>query len=147
MRHGTTTPAHMDNALLRPPPESSVQRYDTGRLSVEVEGQHFRVRTPQFATQWLPDTPSNRHLTIVWFRLLRDAHDRPCFTLQAFAPLVGSPHRQSASQHLEDFRQCGEDFRAFVLRKRKVDATVVDAVLAALLQTPLAASLPRYKKY
>jgi transposase-like protein len=105
---------------------------------VEVEGQHFRVRTPQFATQWLPDTPSNRHLTIVWLRLLRDAHDRPCFTLQALAPLVGSPNRQAASQHLEDFRQCGEDFHAFVLRKRKVDATVVEAVLAELLHTPLA---------
>src|SRR5262249_4184355 len=96
------------------------------------------VRTPQFATQWLPDTPSNRHLTIVWLRLLRDAHDRPCFTLQALAPLVGSPNRQAASQHLEDFRQCGEDVHAFVLRKRKVDATVVEAVLAEVLHTPLA---------
>jgi transposase-like protein len=138
MSHGTTTPAHMCNELLRPLHESSVQRYDTGRLSVEVEGQRFRVRTPQFATHWLPDTSSNRHLTIVWLRLLRDAHDRPCFTLQELAPLVGSPHRQAASQHLEDFRQCGEDFRAFVLRKRKVDATVVEAVLAELLHTPLA---------
>src|SRR5215468_407328 len=138
MSHGTTTSAHMRNELLRPPHESSAQGYDTGRLSVEVAGQRFRVRPPQFATQWLPDTPSNRHLTIVWLRLLRDAHDRPCCTLQELAPLVGSPHRQAASQHLEDFRQCGEDFRAFVLRKRKVDATVVDAVLSALLQTPLA---------
>ena len=83
MSHSTTTPAHMCNELLRPPHESSVQGYDTGRLSVEVEGQRFRVRTPQLATHWLPDTPSNRHLTIVWLRLLRDAHDRPCFTLQA----------------------------------------------------------------
>jgi hypothetical protein len=51
---------------------------------------------------------------------------------------VGSPNRQAASQHLEEFRQCGEDFRAFVLRQRKVDATVVAAVVAALLHTPLA---------
>jgi len=49
---------------------------------------------------------------------------------------VGRANRPAASQHLEDFRQCGEDFRAFVLRQRKVDATVVDAVLAELLQTP-----------
>ena len=47
-------------------------------------------------------------------------------------------NRQAASQHLEDVRPCGEDFRAFVLRKRKVDATVVEAVLAELLHTPLA---------
>jgi hypothetical protein len=51
---------------------------------------------------------------------------------------VGSANRQAASQHLEEFRQCGEDFRAFVLRKRKVDATVVAGVFTALLQTPLA---------
>jgi hypothetical protein len=59
-------------------------------------------------------------------------------TLQELAPLVGSANRQAARQHLEDFRPCGEDFRACVLRKRKVDATVVEAVLAALLQTPFA---------
>src|SRR6516164_2230366 len=138
MSHGTTTPAHMCNELLRPLPASSVQRYDTGRLSVEVEGQRFRVRPPQLATQWLPDTPGNRHMTVVWFRLLVDDHGKPLCTLQDLASIVGSPNRQAASQHLEDFRQCGEDFRTFVLRKRKVDATVVEAVLAELLHTPLA---------
>ena len=138
MSHGTTTPAPMGNELLRPPHESSAQGYDTGRLSVEVEGQRFRVRTPQFATQWLPDTPGNRHMTVVWFRLLVDDQGKPLCTLQDLASIVGSPNRQAASQHLEDFRQCGEDFRAFVLRKRKVDATVVEAVLAELLHTPLA---------
>jgi hypothetical protein len=44
---------------------------------------------------------------------------------------------QAASQHRADFRQCGEDFRALVLRQRKVDATVVEAVLTALQQTLL----------
>jgi hypothetical protein len=105
---------------------------------VGVDGPRFRVRTATFSTQWLPDTPSNRHLTVVWLRLLRDGDDKPCFTLQELAALVGSANRQAASQHLEDFRQCEEDFRAFVLRKRKVDATVVDGVLPELLQTPLA---------
>ncbi|MGH8066350.1 MAG: hypothetical protein ACRERE_14165 [Candidatus Entotheonellia bacterium] len=33
---------------------------------LEVEGQRFRVWTSRVATQWLPDTPSNRHLTVVW---------------------------------------------------------------------------------
>jgi transposase-like protein len=111
---------------------------DMERPGVEVAGPRFRVWTAKFATQWLPDTPSNRHLTVVWLRLLVDEHGKPLFTLQELAALVGSANRQAASQHLEDFRQCGEDFRAFVLRKRKVDATVVDAVLAELLQTPLA---------
>jgi transposase-like protein len=70
--------------------------------------------------------------------LLVDDQGKPCFTLQELGALVGSANRQAASQHLEDFRQCGEDFRAFVLRKRKVDATVVEGVLHELLQNPLA---------
>jgi hypothetical protein len=53
---------------------------DPAPLRVEVDGPRFRVRTATFATQWLPDTPSNRHLTLVWFRLLVGAHGRPLFT-------------------------------------------------------------------
>jgi hypothetical protein len=107
-------------------------------LCVELERPRFRVRTARFATQWLPDTPSNRHLMVVWFRLLVDDRGKPLFTLQELATLVDSTNRQAASQHLEDFRQCGADMRAFVLRKRKVDAAVVEGVLHELLQTPLA---------
>src|SRR4029450_13055346 len=111
---------------------------DPAPTRVEVDGSRFRVRTAQFSTQWLPDTPSNRHLTLVWCRLLVDAHGQPLFTLQELAVIVGSTNRQAASQHLEDFRQCGEGMRAFVLRKRKVDPTVVDGGLNELLQPPLA---------
>src|SRR4029450_8938630 len=138
MNHGTTTPAHMRNELRRPPHESSAQGSDRGRLSVEVEGQRFREQTPQLATQWLPDTAGNRPMTGGWFRLVVDDQGKPLWSRQDLAAIVGSPNRQAASQHLEDFRQCGEDFRAFVLRKRKVDATVVEAGLAELLHTPLA---------
>jgi transposase-like protein len=111
---------------------------DMGRLRVEVEGRRFRVLTPEISTQWLPDTPSNRHVTVVWLRLLVDDRGKPLYALQDLAPIVGSTNRQAASQHLEDFRQCGADMRAFVLRQRKVDPTVVEGVLAELLQTPLA---------
>src|SRR5215813_14245795 len=138
MAHGTTLPAPVRAVLPRSPHALLDPGQEPRGLRVEVNGQRFRVQSARFSTQWLPDTPSNRHLTVVWLRLLRDAHDQPCFTLQELAPLVGSAHRQAASQHLEDFRQCGEDFRAFILRKRKVDAPVVEAVLTELLQTPLA---------
>jgi hypothetical protein len=110
----------------------------TGRLSMEVEGACLRVRTPGFSTPWLPDAPSHRHLTLVWMRLLVDARGIPLVTLQELASIVGSANRQAASQHRADFRQCGEDFHALVLRQRKVDATVVEGVLTALQQTPLA---------
>jgi hypothetical protein len=110
----------------------------TGRPRLDVEGQRFRVRTAGMATPWWPDTPSHRHPTLLWFRRLVDAHGKPLFTLQELAALVGRANRQAARQHLEDFRQGGEDMRAFVLRKRQVDATVVEGVLHERLQTPLA---------
>lgn len=138
MTHGTTIPAQVCTGLPSPACEVMDTGHKAGRLRVAVDGRRFRVQTPRVSTQWLPDTPSNRHLTVVWLRLLVDEHGRPWFTLQELAPIVGSANRQAASQHVEDFRQCGEDGGAFVLRKRKVDATVVEGVLQALLRTPLA---------
>jgi hypothetical protein len=58
------------------------QGQELGGPRVEVDGQHFRVRTARCSTQWLPDTPSNRPLTLVWFRLLGDAHGKPLCTVQ-----------------------------------------------------------------
>jgi hypothetical protein len=114
------------------------QEHGTARLGVEVDGPRFRVLTPAVSTQWLLDTPSNRHLTVVWCRLLVDAHGKPCFTLPEWAARVGSPNRQAASQHLEDFRQCGEDCRTCVRRKRTGDPAVVEGGFTARLPTPVA---------
>jgi hypothetical protein len=138
MTHDTTLPAHLRQRLPGSAGESLETGHHTGRLTVDVDGQRFRVRTAQCSTPWLPDTPSHRHLTLVWCRLLVDEHGKSLFTLQEVATLVGSTNRQAASQHLEDVRQCGEDMRAFVLRQRNVDTTVVEGVLHELLQTPLA---------
>jgi hypothetical protein len=138
MPHDTTRLAHARQGLPSHPCESLDQGHGPGEPSVDVDGQCFRVRTSQFATQWLPDTPSTRHTTVVWLRLLVDEQGKPLFTLQELSVVVGRANRQAASQPLEDFRQCGADFRAFVLRKRKVDGPVVEGVLQELLQTPLA---------
>jgi hypothetical protein len=83
MPHGTTLSAQQRPEAPSPPHESWDTGHGTGGLSVDVAGQRFRVRTPRFATQWLPDTPSNRHLTVVWLRLLVDERGRPLFTWQA----------------------------------------------------------------
>jgi hypothetical protein len=42
------------------------QGQELGGPRVEVDGERVRVRTAKFSTQWLPDTPSTRHLTVVW---------------------------------------------------------------------------------
>jgi hypothetical protein len=59
---------------------------------MNVTGLCFRVRTPEFSTQWLPDTPSNRHLTIVWFQLLRGARQAPLRTV-GVSPACGQCQR------------------------------------------------------
>jgi hypothetical protein len=82
MAHCTTRPTHVHTAVSRPPRVSVDPQPGTGGPSVEVEGQRFRVRTAKVSTQWLPDTPSNRHLAVVWCRLLVDEHGKPLFTLQ-----------------------------------------------------------------
>jgi hypothetical protein len=107
-------------------------------LRVATDGARFRVRTAQFATPWRPDTSSERHLTLVWLRVLVEAHGKPLFPLQEFAVIVGRTNRQAASQPLEDCRQCGEERRACGRRKRQVDSPVVAGVFPELLQTPLA---------
>jgi hypothetical protein len=62
------------------------------------------------------------------------------FTLQPVATLVESDTHQAASQHGEDVRACGEDLTACVMRKRTVEAEVVDAVRAEVRQAPLVAT-------
>jgi hypothetical protein len=66
MPHDTTRLAHARQGLPSHPCESLDQGHGPGEPSVDVDGQCFRVRTSQFATQWLPDTPSTRHTTVVW---------------------------------------------------------------------------------
>ena len=135
MAHDTTIPPKC--ARDSPPsPRVVGPRGQPGRLMRGRGRSALSGADRQVSTQWLPDTPSNRHLTVVWFRLLVDEHGKPLFTLQELATIVGSANRQAASQHLEDFRQCGEDMRAFVLRKRKVDAAVVEGVLPSCCRRP-----------
>jgi hypothetical protein len=107
-------------------------------LTIEKEDSKFRVITQHFSIDWLPDTPENRKICVVFLRLLSDNSGKPLFTLQELASLVGSNNRQAASQHIEDFRDCEKDFKSVVTRRRKVDENVVSAVRVELLFDPLA---------
>ena len=138
MVESTTLRAHVPTAIPDLPGAEVAPQPSPRGLSVEDDGQRVRVRTAQLATQWLPDTPRHRHLAVVWFRLRVDAHGKALCTLPEVATLVESTNWPAASPPLEDCRACGADMRAFVRRKRKVEAAVVAGVLHALLQTPLA---------
>jgi len=106
-------------------------------LNVQFQDTYFTVRTQAFSMT-LFDTPSNRKASVVLLRAMKDAEEAPLFTLQQLALIVGSSNRQASSQHVEDFRDCGGDMKAVLLRDRKVDETVVAAVEAEVLKSPLA---------
>ena len=74
---------------------------------------------------------------MIFLRGMRDGEGKRLFTLAELAEIVGSRNRQAGSQHVEDFRECGEDFGATLRRKRKVDGEVVEAVLVELRRDPL----------
>jgi hypothetical protein len=80
MTHDPTRPAHARQGWDSPPGGSVDTGQPTGRLTVAVDGQRVRVCTPQFSTPWLPDTPSHRHLAVVWCRLLGDDQGQSLFT-------------------------------------------------------------------
>ncbi len=66
MTHNTTLAAQLRTGVPSAPHMSWDNGGRTGQLRVDVDGQRVRVRTPRVTTQWLPDTPSNRHITVVW---------------------------------------------------------------------------------
>jgi transposase-like protein len=75
---------------------------------------------------------------LVFLRSLLDDKDKHIFTFQELSVLFDSNNRQASSQHMEDFRDCGCDFLAYLTRKRKVDSVVVEAVRQELIRDPLA---------
>ncbi len=107
-------------------------------LTVEKEDNKFRVEWQGYSTAWYPDTVSNRKAVLVFLRWLRDENGRHIFTYQELSKVVDSHKRQASSGHVERFRECESDFLLFLTRKRKVDSQVVEAVMAELLDTPLA---------
>lgn len=115
-------------------------------IVVERQDNRFRIKTQGFCFGWWKDTPVNRQVVVVALRGMQDSTGKRMFTLQELAGIVGSEHRQAASQHVEDFRQRGEDFKTFVMRKRKVDETVVEGVREEVLRRPLASNAELSKR-
>ncbi|MCP3999905.1 MAG: transposase, partial [Gammaproteobacteria bacterium] len=107
-------------------------------LSVEREDNRFRIEWQGNSIDWLPDTPCSRQAVLVFLRMLKDGQGKRMFTFQTLSALFESTNRQASSQHMEDFRDSGCDFLAYLTRKRKVDSVVVEAVRQELMVDPLA---------
>lgn len=107
-------------------------------LNFEKQDNKFRVGTQGFSTAWLPDTPGNRKVVIVMLRYLEDGNGKPVFKMKELCAILESEKRQAANQHIEDFRNCGEDFLNLLTRQKKVDERVVAAIGTGLHADPLA---------
>jgi hypothetical protein len=99
-------------------------------MRVERKDTHFRVVAQGFSTVWLEDTPSNRKGMVIFLRSLRDELGKPLFTYDQLAQVLESSNRQAAHEHMQEFEGCGGDMADFLVRKRKVDGEVVEAVEA-----------------
>jgi transposase-like protein len=107
-------------------------------LRIERKDNRFRVEGQGLRLDWLADTRANRKAVVVFLRLLSGSDGQPLFPHQQLAKIVGSSNRQASSRHVELFCACGRDFMAFVRHQRKVDDSVVQAVLTQLHENPLA---------
>ncbi len=107
-------------------------------LQIVVKDNRFTVEWQGHFTISLLDTPSNRKALLVFLRSLQYDTGKHVFTFQELSMLFDSNNRQASSQHMEDFRECGCDFLAYLTRKRKVDPVVVEAIRQELIHAPLA---------
>ena len=108
-------------------------------LSIVKEDNRFRVEWQGNSTDWLPETPSNRKVVLVFLSWLRDENGNPVSTFQELSKIVDSEKRQASSCHVEGFRECSCDFLKYLTRKRKIDSEVVEALSQELRETPLSA--------
>jgi transposase-like protein len=108
------------------------------KLTVETHDGMYHISSQDFCLQF-PNTENN---TKVLWLLLRAVHDpntgKSLFTYEEIAKAFGYTHRQNIQNYEQDFRQCGEDILAYLQRKCKVDASVVESVAEVLRQHPLA---------
>ena len=107
-------------------------------LTVEIQNDMYHIRSQDFYLQF-PNTEKNTR--VIWL-LLRAFHDpttgKHVFTHEQIAKAFGYKHRQNIQNFEQEFQKCGCDLLAYLQRKCKVDASVVEAVTEVLRRHPLA---------
>lgn len=107
-------------------------------LTVETQNGLYHIRSQEFYLQF-PKTDKNTRVLWLLLRGIRDpATGNPVFTHEQIAKAFGYKHRQNIQNFEQEFQKCGRDILAYLQRKCKVDASVVEAVAAVLVQHPLA---------
>ena len=109
-------------------------------LNTEYHANQITVNTPQWKLT-IGDTPVNRKVLMVFLRALQDpVKNKHLFTFKKIAEAFKYPDRRNVNNYWREFEQNGRDVLNYILRKRKVDMTVVQAVeleLKGNIQAPL----------
>jgi len=97
-------------------------------LNTEYHANQITVNTPQWKLT-IGDTPVNRKVLMVFLRALQESvKNKHLFTFNKIAEAFKYPDRRNVNNYWREFEQNGRDVLNHILRKRKVDMTVVQAV-------------------
>jgi hypothetical protein len=73
----------------------------------------LEVKLKAGATQWTPNTASNRKVLAIILRRLADEAGRPLYRCEAVSALRGYPDRRNTHNFRWEFSHAGTDFQAF----------------------------------
>jgi transposase-like protein len=110
------------------------------QLTLELEHETYRgeILGERFE---FPASGSNKYCLIHFLRGFKKASGKQgLFSQEQIAraiPDFDGSTRQSVDDHERRFRESGEDLQQYLTRRRKVDETVVEAVRAEVLESPL----------
>ncbi len=97
-------------------------------LNVKYHANQITVNTPQWNLT-IGDTQANRKVLMVFLRSLQDPVKRkPLFTFKKIADAFNYPDRRNVNNYWREFEKNGRNILNYILRKRKVDLSVVQAV-------------------
>ena len=101
-------------------------------LNTEYHANQITVKAPQWQLT-IGDTQTNRKILMVFLRSLQDsATKKHLFTFKVIADAFNYPDRRNVNNYWRAFERCGRDMFKYILRKRKVDQSVVQAVQSEL---------------
>lgn len=97
-------------------------------MKVEYHKDRIKIKT-EFGELELKNTQSNKKILLVFLRGWKNSETgKHRYTFEEIANAFGYADRRNVNNYWREFHLCGEDFLSFMIRKRKVDAEVVEKV-------------------
>ncbi len=101
-------------------------------LNTTFHENNVTVNTSQWELT-INDTQANRKVLMVFLRSLQNPETKKhLFTFKRIADAFQYPDRRNANNYWREFESCDRDITDYILRKRKVDLAVIEAVESEL---------------